>query len=70
MEYCFGEDQSRYLIEINPTDLQKINKILDENNIFNEIVGTVQKDYFEVTGELKIEINNLYKTNDTWYNNY
>jgi len=70
MEYCFGEDQSRYLIEINPTDLQKINKILDENNIFNEIVGTVQKDYFEVTDELKIEINNLYKTNDTWYNNY
>ena len=28
------------------------------------------KDYFEVIGELKIEINNLYKTNDTWYNNY
>ena len=70
MEYFFGEDQGRYLIEINPTELPKINKILDENNIFNEIVGTVQKDYFEVTDELKIKINDLYKTNNTWYNKY
>ena len=70
MEYYFSEDQGRYLIEIEPDNLNKINKILDENNVFNEIIGTVQKDYFEVAGELKININKLYNVNNTWYNNY
>ena len=69
MEYCFSEDQGRYLIEIESLDLKKVKKILDENNIFNETVGTVQKDYFEMTGEFKISINDLYKINSTWYNN-
>ena len=32
----------------------EIKKILDEKNIFNEFVGTVQKDYFELENELKI----------------
>ena len=70
MEYYFSEDQGRYLIEIEPNNLNKVQNILNENNIFNEIVGKVQKDYFEVSGELKIKINELYKINNTWYNNY
>ena len=69
MEYCFSEDQGRYLIEIESQNLKKVKKILDENNIFNETVGSVQKDYFEMTGEFKISINDLYKINSTWYNN-
>ena len=70
MEYYFSEDQGRYLIEIEPDNLDKIKKILNENNIFNEVIGKVQKDYFEVSGELKIKINELYKINNSWYNNY
>ena len=70
IEYFFAEDQGRYLIEIEPNNLNKVQNILNENNIFNEIVGKVQKDYFEVSGELKIKINELYKINNTWYNNY
>ena len=70
MEYYFGEDQGRYLIEIEKNQLDKVNKILKENNIFNEIVATVQKDYFEVDGKMKIKINDLYKINNKWYHNY
>ena len=70
MEYYFGEDQGRYLIEVHQDDLQKIKKILDENNVFNEIIGTVQKEHFEISGELKIDINDLCKANNKWYNNY
>jgi len=70
MGYYFSEDQGRYLVEVRPDDLSKVNNILNENNIFNEIVGEVQKDYFEVTGELKIKINDLYKINNSWYKNY
>ena len=70
MEYYFGEDQGRYLLEIEPKNLQKTTKILNENNIFGEKVATVQKDYIEMLGELKININDLYKINNKWYNNY
>ncbi len=70
MEYYFGEDQGRYLLEIDPKNLQKVIKILVENNIFNEKIATIQKDNFEIMGEVKINVNDLYKINNTWYNNY
>ena len=70
MEYFFGEDQGRYLIEIEPGNLEKVKKILDENNVFNEVIASVQKDNFEIIGELKININELSKINNKWYNNY
>ena len=69
MEYYFSEDQGRYLIEIELENLKNVNNILNENNVFNEIVGTVQKNYFEMSGEFKINTNDLYETNNTWYNN-
>ena len=33
MEYYFGEDQGRYLIEVEPVNLQSVTKTLNENNI-------------------------------------
>ncbi len=70
MEYFFGEDQGRYLAEVEPDNLEKVKNILDENNVFNEIVATVQKDNFEISGELNIDINELSKINNKWYNSY
>ena len=70
MEYFFGEDQGRYLAEVEPNNLKKVKSILDENNVFNEIVATVQKDNFEISGELNININELSKINNKWYNSY
>ena len=70
MEHYFSEDQGRYLIEVEQNNLSKISNMLSENNIFNETVGVIQKDYFEIKGELKIKINELYKVNNTWYNKY
>ena len=70
MEYYFGEDQGRYLLEIEPKNFEKITKILSENNIFNEKVAIVQKNKFEIPGELNINIKDLYNINNTWYNNY
>ena len=70
MEYYFGEDQGRYLLEIEPKNLQKVTKILSENNIYNENIATVQKQHFEISGEFKINIDDLYKINNTWYSKY
>jgi len=70
IEYFFGEDQGRYLIEVSKDNVSKVQSILKENNIFNEFIATVQKNDFEIAGELKININDLYKINNKWYNNY
>jgi phosphoribosylformylglycinamidine (FGAM) synthase-like enzyme len=70
LKYFFGEDQGRYILEIDPKILLKVEKILRENNIYYENVGTTQKDYFEIESELKINIKDLYKVNNEWYNNY
>ena len=70
IEYFFGEDQSRYVVEINKNNLEKVEKILKNNNIFYENIGSTQKDFFEIQGELKIDTKELYKINNQWYNNY
>ena len=69
-EYFYGEDQGRYLIEIEETNLNKIQKILKENSIYNEMIGLVQKDNFELSGEFKIDIKDLYNLNNKWYYKY
>jgi len=70
MEYYFSEDQGRYLVEVTPDNLEKVNKILNENNVYNEVIGMVQKNYFELADQFKIKTNDLYKTYNTWYNNF
>jgi len=69
-EYFYGEDQGRYLIEVDKKNLEKVVNYLKENNIFNEIIAVTQKDIFELEGEFKININELYKLNNKWYYNY
>ena len=69
-EYFFGEDQGRYILEIDKKNFVKVEKILQKNNIYYENIGTTQKNYFEVDSEMKIDINHLFKINNQWYNNY
>ena len=70
LQYFFGEDQSRYILEIDNNNLQKVEEILRNNNVFYENIGTTQKDYLEIDGEMKINIKELYKINNQWYNSY
>ena len=69
-EYFFGEDQGRYILEIDPNNLSKIEKILKESNIYFENLGSTQIDYFEIEDELKTNIKDLYEINNKWYNKY
>ena len=69
-EFFFSEDQGRYCIEIDKEKYDNVKKILQENNIFHEIIGVVQRDDFELEKEFKISINDLYKINNKWYYNY
>ncbi len=69
-KYFFGEDQARYILEIEKKHCSKVEKILKDNNIYYENIGFTQKEYFEIESELKISIKDLFKINNQWYNNY
>jgi phosphoribosylformylglycinamidine synthase subunit PurL len=69
-EYLFGEDQSRYLIEVDYKNKEKVSKLLEKNNTYYEIIGKTQKESFELHKEFSIKLNNLNKFNSFWFNNY
>ena len=70
IKYFFGEDQGRYVLEIDPKNLLIVEKKLKDNNVYYENIGSTQKNYFEIIDELKINVNDLYKINYEWYNKY
>ena len=69
-EYFFGEDQARYIVEIENKNLSKVEELLKENGVFYEKIGFTQTENFEIEGELKISTKDLFKINNEWYNNY
>ncbi len=69
-QYFFGEDQGRYILEVEPLNLDKITTILRDGNIFFEKIGITQNDFFEIEGEMKIATKDLFKINHEWYNKY
>jgi phosphoribosylformylglycinamidine synthase II len=70
IEYFFGEDQGRYLIEVSSNKISAVENILKENNTHYENVGITQNDFFELPNEFKINIKDLYNINNKWYYNY
>ena len=70
IKYFFGEDQARYVVEVESNNLIKVEKLLKENNIYYENIGFTQKKFLEIEGELKINIKDLFKINNEWYNKY
>ena len=69
-EYLFGEDQSRYLIEINEKNKKEVSKILEENSIYYEIIGKTQKDSLTLDNEFDIKLTDLNKLNTFWFKDY
>ena len=70
IEYFFGEDQGRYLLEVSNNNLKKMENVLKKNNIFFEIIAEVQNDTFEIDKTLKLTVEDLRKFNNKWYNDY
>ena len=48
----------------------KVEKILKDNDIYYENIGYTQRDFFEIESELKINVKDLFKINNEWYNTY
>ena len=69
-EYLFGEDQSRYILEVKERNIKEVCKILKKNSVYYDKIGITQKDNFDVDNEFKINLNELIKANNFWFQNY
>ena len=70
IKFFFGEDQSRYILEVDNNNIEKGEKILKNNSVYCEKIGITQKNFFEIDGEMKLSIKDLLKINNQWYNKY
>ena len=66
----FGEDQSRYLIEVKEKNKSEVTKNLEKNSIFYETLGKTQKDKLDLENEFSIKLNDLEKVNSYWFKEY
>jgi len=69
-EYLFGEDQSRYLVEIKKENKDKVINILKKNSIYYETIGETQKETLDINKDLSINIEDLKKINSLWFREY
>ena len=70
IEYFFSEDQGRYIIEIQPNDLDKVVKILDENSVHYEKLGKIVQNHMTINPKTNITIDELKSYNTNWLTNY
>ena len=70
LEYLFGEDQGRYIIEIEKEYLQHVTKILSENSVHFDELGTVNDNDLIIDDKSKVSIDDLIKSHTTWLTNF
>ena len=70
LDYLFGEDQSRYIVEVEEKNIKEVNNILKDNNVYFEKIGKTQKNFLEIENEFKISLNELNQLYKFWFNNY
>jgi phosphoribosylformylglycinamidine synthase II len=69
-EYLFGEDQGRYIVEISKDDLESAIKILQENSVHFDELGSVNDDSLIIDEKTKVSIDDLIKSHTNWLTNY
>ena len=70
IEYLFSEDQARYIIEINPTDLDNVIKILEKNSVHYDEFGKIIENYIIIDKKTKVTIDELKSYNTNWLKKY
>ena len=69
-EYFFGEDQSRYLIEINKKNEEALNKLAKEHNVKVECIGHTIEENIEIKDIGKISILALKTSHEDWFQGF
>tara|TARA_B000000460_G_C21368196_1_gene328422 strand:- start:35 stop:721 length:687 start_codon:yes stop_codon:yes gene_type:complete len=69
-QYFFGEDQGRYIIEINKNNLKKVKEILNNNSVYyNELGIVIEKDII-IDNEPILNGDELILSNKKWLKEY
>ena len=69
-EYFFSEDQGRYIIEIDKDKLKDVAEILENNSVYYDELGIINKNELIVDDKSKVTIDDLIKSHTNWLNNY
>ena len=69
-EYFFGEDQGRYIIEIEKKNFTKVKEILDKSSVHYDELGIVTEKNMFINEKTKITIEELITSNKTWLSEY
>ena len=70
IEYFFGEDQGRYIIEINQINLKKVTDVLKKNAVHFDELGTINENQLYINDKTKVTIDELKTSNTSWLTNY
>ena len=69
-EYLFGEDQGRYIIEIEKENFDKIKEILDKSSVHYDVLGIITESDIFIDSKSKVTIDELIASNTSWLTNY
>ncbi len=69
-QYFFGEDQSRYIIEINKHNLKKVKEILNNNSVYYDELGIVVEKDIIIENEPILSVEELMYFNTKWLKEY
>ncbi len=69
-DYFFGEDQARYIIEINTTNIEKVSEILNNNSVHFDDLGVVDKNKLSFENDIKLPIEELSNAHTYWLKRY
>ena len=69
-EYLFGEDQGRYIIEIEKENFDKIKEMLDKSSIHYDMLGIITESDIFIDSKSKVTIDELILSNTSWLTNY
>ena len=70
LEYFFGEDQGRYIIEVSKKDLKKVTDILNKNAVHFDELGTISENELYIDDKTKVTIDELTSSNTKWLTDY
>ena len=69
IKYLFGEDQSRYIIEVTEENNNKVSEYLKKQDVSYETIGTTSAE-ITIDEVLKFNIDELNKLNKEWFHKY
>jgi phosphoribosylformylglycinamidine synthase II len=69
-EYLFGEDQGRYIIEIEKDNFSEVTKILEKNSVHYDDIGIVNENSLIIDKKSKVTIDEITKSHINWLTGY